>query len=147
MDRTNQITRKQETIDKERRDLLTNSTQLTDYIPSSLHIRTSWGQAQFLQIFINFSPFYGLLTIWFSWRIVQQSDHFQDMITVSHGFLYYILSSVWLLSFYLGGSKLMNFWAKNQHKKGHIVIAGPKKIDHNFWKLKLKRVVSNLKIL
>ena len=31
LDRTNQITRKQETIDKERRDLLTNSTQLTDY--------------------------------------------------------------------------------------------------------------------
>ena len=43
LDRTNQITRKQETIDKERRDLLTNSTQLTDYQihPLSFHIRTS----------------------------------------------------------------------------------------------------------
>ena len=104
LDRTNQITRKQETIDKERRDF-SDKLNTIDWLPSSFHIRTSWGQAQFLQIFINFSPFYGLLTIWFSWRIVQQLDHFQDMITVSHGFTY-ILASVRLLSFYFGGSKL-----------------------------------------
>ena len=83
----------------------TDKLNTIDWLPSSFHIRTSWGQAQFLQIFINFSPFYGLLTIWFSWRIVQQLDHFQDMIMVSHGIhIYYLLISVWLLSF--GGVKI-----------------------------------------
>ena len=101
LDRTNQITRKQETIDKERRDF-SDKLNTIDWLPSSFHIRTSWGQAQFLQIFINFSPFYGLLTIWFSWRIVQQLDHFQDMIMVSHGFTYLLL----LWSFYFERVKL-----------------------------------------
>ena len=73
------LTSKQETKPKSgrRRAFLHFHWQFTVY-----HY-TSWGQGPFI-----FWLSYGLLTIWFSLQIVQQSDHFQNMITVSHNILW-----------------------------------------------------------